>query len=53
MLANADQILVLQAQQIQMQEGLFGSDGTHSLSSAKNIYSINIILLNFMFTCKN
>ena len=37
-LANAAQILVLQAQQIQMQEGLFGSAGTHSPSSAK-IYS--------------
>jgi len=38
-LANAAQILVLQAQQIQMQEGLFGSAGTHSPSSAK-IYSL-------------
>lgn len=38
-LANAAQILVLQALQIQTQVGLFGSAGTHSLSSAK-IYSM-------------
>ena len=55
-LANAAQILVLQAQQIQMQESLFCSARTHSPSSAK-IYSLQsnhivINLFNFLLLAK-